>query len=715
MAGSGDTKDRVGLVPALLLALALLLCYALTVAVLTPVRYDVAPGAPAAQTVEAPRTLENKAATKELRDAARAATKSVYRLDQSLIDSYTAGAEAFFADAASMRSQAETLRQARQMTAGVPASGTLTPQQWQQVVTSGELAQFLAKIGVALTADEGWQLLSAREADFSRLQDAVLLKLTASLRSGLEERSLLAVKTAYLEELNALTIPDALKGIGKKVLDAYLKPTFVVDEAATAQAQEAAASAVEPVQIRRGEAIVRKDDVVTEQQYELLSELDLVKTAHSNAGLDFGVALYLVCLFGTFAAFLFLHRRRVAASRKSMLILTAAMGIAMLLALAFNALDPRITTGLAGVLMIALLLDSTTAAAANVLLAFSLALLAGGRGEAPLGFDTMVMAVSMLVGGQVAIFFLRGYQKRGSIIAAGACAGAASALVIAAAYIMTEHTAVDTLIAAGWSIGISVFSAIFVVGTLSVWENLFGVATGARLAELSNANHPLLRQLMTEAPGTYHHSMMTAALAESAAEAVDADPLLARVGAYYHDVGKLRRPLYFMENQRPGENIHDTLPAAESATIIIAHQRDSVLMLNKHKMPASVVQIAFEHHGNTLVAYFYRKAAKENGGKPPAQKNFRYPGARPSTKESAIVLLADSCEAAVRALDNPTREEVEETVERVIKGKMDDGQLSASPLNFREITLIGQSFLRTFNGLLHERIAYPEPEQGDKP
>ena len=215
---------------------------------------------------------------------------------------------------------------------------------------------------------------------------------------------------------------------------------------------------------------------------------------------------------------------------------------------------------------------------------------------------------------------------------------------------------------------------------------------------------------MTEAPGTYHHSMMTAALAEGAAQAVDADPLLARVGAYYHDVGKLRRPLYFAENQRPGDNIHDTLPAAESAAIIIAHQKDGVNLLNKHKLPASVVQIAYEHHGNTLVAYFYRKAIKENGGKPVPQKNFRYPGGRPATKESAIVLLADSCEAAVRALDNPTREQVEETVERVVKGKMDDGQLSASPLNLREITLIGQSFLRTFNGMMHDRIAYPEQE-----
>jgi len=175
----------------------------------------------------------------------------------------------------------------------------------------------------------------------------------------------------------------------------------------------------------------------------------------------------------------------------------------------------------------------------------------------------------------------------------------------------------------------------------------------------------------------------------------------------------LRRPLYFKENQKPGENIHDTLPPAESAAIILAHQKDGVILLNKHKMPSAVVQIAFEHHGTTMAAYFYQKAVRENGGRQIPQKNFRYPGARPSTKESAIVLLADSCEAAVRSIDSPSREAVEETVEKIIKGKMDDGQLSAAPLTLRELFLIQQSFLRTFNGLLHERIAYPELHTGE--
>lgn len=703
-----EGRERIGLVSILSLALVLALFYGCTLAVLSPKRYDVMTGMAAPETIEAPRSVEDETATGALRDAARENTKAVYRLDSALIDTYSQGAADFFAQADAMRDSARALLIAKQ---GDAASGhTLSAEEWKGALSAQELASLLLALPVSLSEEEGWQLLSAKDSELLRLQDVVLSKLTTALKSGVEERTLLAKKTAYVQELNATTLPDTLKAIGKKLFDTYLQPTFVVDQEATARARELAAQNVEPVIVKRGEVIVHKGDQITEQQFKLLRELELVRHEGAEVRLRVGLALLLLLLFGCFSVWLFLYHPRVLQNKKSMLILSFSLAAAALLALAFYTLDPRVVTGVMGVMLVVLLLDSKIAMAANVLLALCLGLLAGGQGTELMGFHAMTLFAAMLVGGQTAIYCLRGNQKRGSIIAAGALSGVAAAAVTAAAYVMAGKTAANTLIAAGWAVGSSTISAILVVGSLSVWENLFDVATSARLAELSNANHPLLRQLMTEAPGTYHHSMMTAALAESAAEAVGADALLARVGAYYHDVGKLRRPLYFKENQKPGENIHDTLPASESAAIILAHQKDSAVILNKHKMPSAVVQIAFEHHGNTLVTYFYHKAVKESA-KPPAQKNFRYPGARPSTKESAIVHLADSCEAAVRAMENPTREAVEETVAKIIKGKIDDGQLSASPLNFREISVIEQSFLRTFNGLLHERIAYPELER----
>ncbi len=700
-----EGRERVGIFSVLSLALVLALFYGCAIAVLSPKRYDIMAGMVAPETIEAPRSVEDEEATETLKDAAREATKAVYRLDSALIENYTSGAAAFFDQVDQMRQSAQALLASKGLnTAGETA---LSVEQWKSALNTQELNGLLSVLSVPLTQDEGWQLLSAKASELLRLQDAVLSKLTTALKSGLEERALLARKTAYVQELNATTLPDTLKAVGKKLFDTYLQPTFVVDEEATARARQFAADSVQPVIVKRGEVIVQKGEQITEQQFKLLRELELVQQAGADARLRTGLALFLVPLFVSFAAFLLFYNPKVLYNKKSTLILAFSLAVAVLLAVALYTLDPRVTTGIIGVMLIALLLDNVTAMAANVLISICLGLMAGGQGEALMGFDAMTLAVSMLIGGQVAIFALKGNQKRGSIIAAGALSGAAAAFVTAAAYVMAGRTALDTLLAAAWAVGSATISAVLVVGSLSLWENLFDVATSARLAELSNANHPLLRQLMTEAPGTYHHSMMTAALAESAAEAIGADALLARVGAYYHDVGKLRRPLYFKENQKPGENIHDTLPALESAAIILAHQKDSVVILNKHKMPAAVVQIAFEHHGNSLAAYFYHKATKESG-KPAAQKSFRYPGARPSTKESAIVHLADSCEAAVRAMENPSREDVEETVNRIIKGKMDDGQLSASPLNFREVSAIEQSFLRTFNGLMHERIAYPE-------
>ncbi len=708
MAHKAENKERIGLIPAIILALVFVVFYLSALAALTPKRYDIAVGAQAEQTFTAPRSIVDESATQALQEAARNGTKTVYKLDQSLINQYTQGAAKFFSDIDAFRLEADTLRAARISGTGIKADGALSKAEWQKLLSEQDLQQLLARFSVPLSIDEGWWLLQVEDSELQRLQDAVLPKLTVSLQNGLEERLLTARKTAFMQELNATTLSDTLKAIGQKVLESYLKPTFVPDETATALARDEAAAAVKPVEVKRGDVIVRQGETVSKLEYDLLYDLDLVRAGRSDTMLDVGAALFLICLFAGFAAFLVLYRRRVAASRKYMLILSVMLTLTALLALGLQRMDARITPGLIGVMLIALLVDGRTAMAANVLLAVFIGWIAGGRGSDLLGFESAVMMFSMLSSGLVAVYLLRRCEKRGTIITAGFFSGVAAALVIVSAYVMDGRALGEILISAAWALGSSVLSAVLVVGSLSLWENAFDVATSARLSELSNANHPLLRQLLTEAPGTYHHSMMTAALAESAAEAVDADALLARVGAYYHDVGKLRRPLYFKENQKPGDNIHDTLPAAESAAIILAHQKDGVMLLNKHKMPSAVVQIAFEHHGTTMAAYFYQKAVHENGGKLVSQKNYRYPGARPSTKESAIVLLADSCEAAVRSLDSPSREAVEETVEKIVKSKMDDGQLSAAPLTLRELYMIEQSFLRTFSGLLHERIAYPE-------
>lgn len=699
---------RPTLVSVLMLVIMLAVTYVSVVAALTPKRYDVGVGTVVNETITATRTIEHSAATEALKNAARSETAIVYKLDETLAEEKIEQATTFFSDIAAFRQDANALRLLHIEGTGLRADGSLSISDWQSLISAEEMNTLTSDFTVPLSEEQTWWLLHVEDSELLRLQDAVLPKLTTSLRSGLEKKALPARKSACLQELNATSISDALKGVGERVYQEYLVPTFVPDEVATERAREAAADKVVPIQIKRGDVIVEKGAAVTEEQMVILRELELVRSEQSDLKLDLGVAAYLLCVYGLFAAYLVLYRPRVFQNNKSMLIMGIEVSLVMLMALLVNSFNARITPGLYAVMIVAILLDGTTAMAVNVVLSLCIGLLSGGRGSNTLGFSSLTMMASMLASGQMAIYALKLNQKRSAIIGAGAVAGVAGALVIAATYVMTDRGASAVLVDAAWSFGSSVISAILVVGTLSLWENLFDVATSARLSELSNTNHPLLRQLMTEAPGTYHHSMMTASLAESAAQAIDADPLLARVGAYYHDVGKLRRPMYFSENQKPTENIHDTLPAAESAGVIIAHQKDSVTLLNKHKLPSAVAQIAFEHHGNTLVAYFYHKALQEAGGKRELnQKTFRYPGARPGSAESAIVMLADSCEAAVRSLQEPNREAVEEMVHKVIKGKLDDGQLALSPLTFADISQIEMSFLRTFNGMMHGRVEYP--------
>ena len=250
------------------------------------------------------------------------------------------------------------------------------------------------------------------------------------------------------------------------------------------------------------------------------------------------------------------------------------------------------------------------------------------------------------------------------------------------------------------------FSAVLAIGLQALLELVFNLATNAKLIELSNPNQPLLRRLLMEAPGTYHHSIIVANLAEAAATAVGANGLLARVGAYYHDVGKLKRPMYFKENQR-GDNPHDRTDPRVSAAILTAHPRDGAQMAQKDRLPSPVVDIVRQHHGDSLALYFYDKAVKLYGEDVDVS-SFRYEGPRPRSKEAAVVMLADTIEAATRTLANPSPEKMEALIRKLVREKLDDGQLNDSALTFSDLDKICSTFVTVLTGVFHERIEYPE-------
>lgn len=255
-----------------------------------------------------------------------------------------------------------------------------------------------------------------------------------------------------------------------------------------------------------------------------------------------------------------------------------------------------------------------------------------------------------------------------------------------------------------------ILSAMLSLGILPYFEGVFNIATTQSLLELSNLDHPLLKRLMLRTPGTYQHSMMVGNLAEAAAEAVKADPILARIGAYFHDIGKMKRPMFYTENQFSGDNPHTRLSPRMSKMVIAAHPRDGVELATKYKLPDIIKKFIIEHHGTSLVSFFYTQALHTEAFEDceSSKDEFRYPGPKPSFKESGIVMLADSVEAAVRSMDKPTLQKIEHVMDTIFQTKLQDGQLSECPLSMREIYTIQRTFYQLFKSIYHHRIDYQE-------
>lgn len=259
------------------------------------------------------------------------------------------------------------------------------------------------------------------------------------------------------------------------------------------------------------------------------------------------------------------------------------------------------------------------------------------------------------------------------------------------------------------SVGSGILTGVLTVGLLPYFENTFDILTDMKLLELSDFSHTLLKQLLLKASGTFHHSIMVGALAESAAESIGANATFARIASYYHDIGKMKRPEFFVENQSGGLNPHNKIKPSLSALILTSHTKDGYIMGKENKLPKEVLNVILEHHGTTLTQYFYYKALES--GEEVIESNFRYSGPKPSTKESGIILLADTVEAATRTLENKSKESIERFIRYLVKTKIEDNQLSDANLTLGEIEKIIQSFVITLKGVYHERIKYPKMDE----
>ncbi|MFA5845126.1 MAG: HDIG domain-containing metalloprotein [Coriobacteriia bacterium] len=482
-----------------------------------------------------------------------------------------------------------------------------------------------------------------------------------------------------------------------------LRVTLEVDEAATSEARRAAEAKVAPVVVAKqaGENIVVRGEVVTSQQVKLVSSLGRVEAG--SMGALAAAALLMAGMVLAGGAYLRRFEDRVWRRYRDLLILgTLVVGMAYM---------TRFVVWLAPETPPFLLPVPLTAMLATLLVNHRVGIVVGICSTVVgslLGFSTGATLVGALIVSVVAVVAVASMtERRRLFVAGGAVAvsmGAAGALVTAASGVGPQAS----ITAGGWGLVGGLLSSVLAYGLLPFFEVVFGVTTDVRLLELANPSHPLLKRLMVEASGTYSHSVMTGNLAETAADAIGANPLLARVGAYYHDIGKVRRPGFFVENQAGSENPHDRTSPTLSALIITAHVREGVELAREYRLPEEIVAIIRQHHGTSLVSYFWDKASRGSGA-PMLEADFRYTGEPPSSREAALVMLADSAEAAVRSMRNPSPVRIEQAVRKVVDDRLADGQLAESGLTLADIERVVAVYSHLLASVHHARLEYPEP------
>ncbi len=506
--------------------------------------------------------------------------------------------------------------------------------------------------------------------------------------------------------IDTLSWDTGLKNMAKAVSRAAIEPNLILDKEAIEAARQKKMAEVQPVMILKDQKIVDEGEIITKEAYDILSALGYTDSKVTGNIILFCTNVVIILLtFGAFYLYINSMQKKMFESGNVFVILFAiyifeALGLALTANMESFALVPVSLFAMLSTVLI----KPKTAITLNLFVSIIGTVIFRGS------VDFLIYA---LLSGTFAVVLVQYTQRRALIFPVSLAVGAVNIVSYMASQVFLAKSLTWSVFYQSLLAGVmGVVLVIITVGSLPIWENMFGVNSKYRLAELTNPNNELMRRLMIETPGTYHHSLIVANLAETAAYDIYANESLARAGAYYHDIGKLVKPLYFSENQID-KNAHDDLDPYISAKMIIDHVSNGLELAEKHRLPKAIKDIIAEHHGTTLVKYFYMKSTKEKPCETTKEEDFRYPGPIPQTKESAIVMLADTVEAAVRSTMSAgkTIEDVEKLIDVLVQDKLDDGQLNDCRLDLKEIAIIKKAFLKMFKGMYHERVAYPKAEE----
>lgn len=571
----------------------------------------------------------------------------------------------------------------------------------------------------------------AENASYVPLSDEMLAILINQNNTILEETKLKLAKlveTTLNESIRPDNISVSKDKIGQQVNNSFIYSqqyknvlaniakssiiaTEVENESLTEERIEQAIASVEPTRILQGQILVQKGEIIDREVYRQLELLGMLTNKSSYKpylGVAIFVGLTMWVLFGQTIS----RRANTINNSKNLIVVAFSVILSVLMmkvvqSVAYN--FDVIIAFLFPTAMVAMLVFILVNERAAYISSFVSAAYAGIIFQE--GYTIvfqMEASLYILFGGVAGIFAMRRMQTNSQILRSSLIVSSINIVFIIFYLLMTKATyeIMDILFYIGAAVLSGVLSGAMTIGILPFFESFFGILSTMRLIELSNPNHPLLKRILTETPGTYHHSLMVANLAEAACEAIGANGLLARVGCYYHDIGKTNRPGFFIENQLNGYNPHDSLSPEASRDIIIAHAVDGAKILRKHKLPKEIVDVAAQHHGTSLLKFFYVKEKESN--EQVQEDEYRYPGPKPQTKEIAIISVADSVEAAVRSMKEPNADKIKKLIQSIIKDKLLDGQFDECDLSLKEIKKMEESFCTTMNGTFHSRIEYPK-------
>ena len=677
-----------------------LILIAIFFCVCTPRKYDLRVGSISHVTVDATKDIVDEVTTEEKRNAAAETVEPTYRFQQGVKEEVLTSLENAFQELRTIQQYGLTLRPE-----GEQSNRSNRPFSEEEIDYALTLVDTLdlnrTQLTTLLRVDT-----NAFEEMVSTVTVAVENSLNTTIREGQVSQSIMTIQQIVGYKLDV----SLTQNIIPTVLRTCVKPNMIIDEEATDEARQKAKDSVEPVIYLQGQNIIREGDRITHSQVEMMRSLGLLNDNHYDYSVYGGALILTILAMTALLMMLRLMMKDVLTDTRKLsvilIILVLCFGFASLATLLPSLYIIPIALGtIMGTVLIGY--------RAGVVLTVPLALLFAGItsvSSSTTFYDVVLIMANTLSCGVATVWFLKGRPQRLRVLISGLIAAFFSLIMIIGIKLLTSAETLDMIHTGIWALAGSLLSSILAVALQPVFEGIFHLATPSRLLEITNPNQPLMKRLMLEAPGTYHHSIIVANLAESAADKIGANTFLARAGAYYHDIGKLKRPGYFSENQR-GTNPHENTDPYVSAAILTSHTRDGALIAQKEHLPPEVQDIILQHHGVTPVMFFYHKALQMSDGKHVDINDFRYAGPKPQTKEASIVMLADTIEAAVRSMKDPTPKGIDQFIERLIRGKLEDGQLSDCQLSLQDIDMICSSFSGILKGVYHERIEYPKVQQ----